>query len=358
MLCLPELLKLPEKLNISSASESLLGLSSLRPKRPTTTVYLLLGDGCTGSCGFCSMGSHRGLERPKQGSVRLSRVDWPSRPTEVVLEALKGLAAASEQGFRPRVCLQAVQDRRDQVLALLQQILPFGFTVSVSAHVRHRGDVEDYISAGADRVGISLDAATWETYRMRKRPDLSSDEAQASFVERIELILQCAQDFPGHITTHLIRGLGEDEADFFRTLSRLTARGALVGLFAFTPLPATPMQDSPRPDPGSYRRIQLASFLLSAGFPEECFSLRDRRIADLLLTREQRDRLIAMISDGTLRHAFRTSGCPDCNRPYYNDSPMETPYNFAGPLTSAEFTAALYLADLPVIHCLNPHVLI
>jgi biotin synthase len=37
---------------------------------------------------------------------------------------------------------------------------------------------------------------------------------------------------------------------------------------------------------------------------------------------------------------FRTSGCPDCNRPLYNERPGGPMYNYAEPLTGVETVAA------------------
>ncbi len=38
---------------------------------------------------------------------------------------------------------------------------------------------------------------------------------------------------------------------------------------------------------------------------------------------------------------FRTSGCPDCNRPYYNERPGGVMYNYPRPLTAVEAAAEL-----------------
>jgi biotin synthase len=38
---------------------------------------------------------------------------------------------------------------------------------------------------------------------------------------------------------------------------------------------------------------------------------------------------------------FRTSGCPNCNRPYYNERPGGHMYNFAAPLNSNDINLAL-----------------
>jgi biotin synthase len=39
--------------------------------------------------------------------------------------------------------------------------------------------------------------------------------------------------------------------------------------------------------------------------------------------------------------AFRTSGCPDCNRPFYNERPGGPMYNYARPLTPDEACRAI-----------------
>jgi biotin synthase len=40
--------------------------------------------------------------------------------------------------------------------------------------------------------------------------------------------------------------------------------------------------------------------------------------------------------------AFRTSGCPDCNRPFYNEQPSGPMYNFPRPLTEEEAARAIW----------------
>jgi biotin synthase-related radical SAM superfamily protein len=39
--------------------------------------------------------------------------------------------------------------------------------------------------------------------------------------------------------------------------------------------------------------------------------------------------------------AFETSGCADCNRPYYNEQPGGPLYNYPRPLTSEETQRAI-----------------
>lgn len=41
--------------------------------------------------------------------------------------------------------------------------------------------------------------------------------------------------------------------------------------------------------------------------------------------------------------AFRTYGCPDCNRPLYNEKPRQIPYNYPRVLTEEEHIMAIDL---------------
>jgi biotin synthase-related radical SAM superfamily protein len=45
-----------------------------------------------------------------------------------------------------------------------------------------------------------------------------------------------------------------------------------------------------------------------------------------------------ILADGV---AFQTSGCPDCNRPFYNERPGGPMYNYPEPLTSQQIKAAI-----------------
>jgi biotin synthase len=53
----------------------------------------------------------------------------------------------------------------------------------------------------------------------------------------------------------------------------------------------------------------------------------------------------AVLADG---EAFRTAGCPACNRPFYNERPGGTMYNYARELTADEAAQALQEAELEV----------
>lgn len=84
------------------------------------------------------------------------------------------------------------------------------------------------------------------------------------------------------------------------------------------------MQGDSPPPLGSYRRLQVARHLLMqevASPGDFRFSIQGR-LVDFGLAGSQLENALA---DG---QAFRTSGCPGCNRPYYNEPPRGPLYNF------------------------------
>jgi biotin synthase-related radical SAM superfamily protein len=115
-----------------------------------------------------------------------------------------------------------------------------------------------------------------------------------------------------------------------------------VGLFAFTPVRGTAMQDIPPPPLDVYRRTQVARYLICghlARAADFIFSSEGRLISfNLLPLREH-------LADG---RAFRTSGCPDCNRPFYNERPGGVMYNYPRLLTPTEVERAIAELDIEV----------
>ncbi len=77
--------------------------------------------------------------------------------------------------------------------------------------------------------------------------------------------------------------------------------------------------------------MQAAHWLLAGGWTR-AEALRLARRGDHLL-RPPEATLVDLLAAG---EAFRTSGCPDCNRPYYNERPGGPLYNYPRPLTASE----------------------
>jgi biotin synthase len=260
--------------------------------------------------------------------MALSRVNWPSWNQDEILDAVE--MAYAEDRIQ-RCCLQVTVSPRalDKVMEITGR-LGHRLPVSVSV-VASPAQVKELLDSGAERVGLSLDAANEEAYRWVKGGDLRT---------ALGIIQKTALLFPGRITTHLMVGLGETEEEMVRMIALLLRWGVTPSLFALTPIRGTAMQDESPPSLESYRRLQVARYLLVQGVcsVEDLSYSEQGRLVDFGLPRSELEEALA---DG---EAFQTSGCPGCNRPYYNEPPRGPLYNYPRPLTGREVSDALNAA--------------
>jgi len=352
---------LRDKINVSIGTAAVLGLADVRMDAAPTTAYLMLGGRCRMACAFCAQARTSAVLSKTKGSAqainpstalrrgsgqgsgqRLSRITWPPFDEREVLDRLGEAAARGD--FR-RVCLQvtAGQDYFRRTFQLVEAVhgvcdLP----VDAAILPRNVGQVEALLDAGVEHVGFGLDAACKRVFRQVKRarpepsPERSRRESRRDNWERnLKLVEEAARRFPGHVAVHFIVGLGETEREMAAMIQRMHDLGVVVGLFAFTPVRGTAMQHQPPPPLDTYRRMQVARHLIShdrATLQDFSFSAEGR-----LVSFGQPD-LAKMLTDGV---AFQTSGCPDCNRPFYNERPGGPLYNYPRPLTPAEALRAV-----------------
>ena len=293
-----------------------------------TTAYLLAGESCQMSCAFCSQGK-KGYSGLKLS--RLSRISWPAFKWPRVTSAL---AEARGRGLK-RVCLQAVKyaGSRNELKNHLGQIRgSCNLPVSVSAWLTSVKEVQELFESGAQRVAVAIDVVNPEAFARYKGGRQE---------ERLRLLFKSAEKYPGKISTHLICGLGESEKEMLSLINSFLAAGITTGLFAFTPLQGTVLEKSAPPALDTYRRVQIGHYLLRTKkaaladfqFSEGNFTgcaLQDSVFKEVLKSGE----------------AFQTSGCPDCNRPYYNDHPGRLLYNYHYPPSGSETEAAILQSGL------------
>lgn len=305
---------------VSSGTLSVLGLVDSHIDAPPTTAYLMVGGRCRRDCAFCAQ-----ARSSKASGLALSRVNWPSWDEDQVLAAVK---QAYEAKKIRRCCLQVTVspgylERVKDIAARLAQQVPLGASVVASPD-----QASQLLEAGLDRVGLALDGTSEGVYEKVKGGRL--DQA-------VSVIEEAARRFPGRIVSHLIVGLGETEEDMVRMVARLHGWGVTVALFAFTPIPGTAMEHVAPPDLNTYRRVQVARHLVVqnlAGVADLAFSAQGKIVSFGLAD----DKLRALLSDGK---AFETSGCPGCNRPYYNEPPSGPLYNYPRVLSSRELRRAM-----------------
>jgi len=291
---------------------------------PTTAHLLTYHEGkCNANCQFCPQA--RGSTADPQ---MLSRVVWPRCDFERVLSALE------KNDEFVRICIQTVNYEGvvGDVCELVTQIKNRCDTaISVSCQPLEIEDIEKLREVGAERVSIALDAATPELFDQLKGKGVGSRYTWDGHIKALDAARTI---FGDKVSTHLIVGLGESEQDMIQTIQFLHDRGVTIGLFAFTPIAGTPLANKPQPDVASYRRIQLARYLIVKGISEaKRMKFEDGKIADFGASQEE---LCTAANSG---EPFRTSGCPGCNRPFYNESPRGPIYNYPRKPTSKEIAA-------------------
>ncbi len=303
---------------VSLGTAGVLGLIDVPLDVAPTTAYVMLGERCAANCAFCSQarGSH-------SRANMLSRVTWPPFRAADVADAC---ADAFTRGDIGRACFQVTIGRGmlEHTIAAVRGLAERSpVPISASVMPRRLDYVADLLEAGVERVTIALDAATEAVFRRCK---------SGNFRRVLTLLEASAAAYPGHVGTHLIVGLGETEREMVERVQWGLDRGIMVGLFAFTPVPGTAMEGVSQPPLDVYRRVQAARWLMARGLAraEEMVFDDASRIIGLGLSEKE---LAQLLADG---EAFRTAGCPDCNRPYYNERPGGPMHNYPRPLTQAE----------------------
>ncbi|MDA8442270.1 MAG: radical SAM protein [Peptococcaceae bacterium] len=306
----------------SAGTAKVLGIKELKTDALPTTAYLMAGERCSNDCSFCP--------QARSSSARsdlLSRVTWPSYEPETVLA---GVARAFQTELLERACFQVVNSSEAMVEMhwFVDQLrVKSAIPVCVSCAVGSLEGVARLLEQGADHVSIALDAGCERIYATHKG---------GVWEHKITLLSAAAMAFPGKIATHLIVGLGESEAEMLATIQTMLDMGVIVALFAFTPVRGTKLEKSAPPAIGHYRRIQAAAYLMRLGLIRyEVMSFHAGELIDFGIPAEE---WYAALAEG---EAFRTSGCPGCNRPYYNEKPGGVMYNYPVPLTVKQAEQAM-----------------
>ncbi len=306
---------------VSIGTAAVLGLADVAMNAAPTTAYLMLGGRCVMDCGFCAQ-----ARSSQANALKLSRVTWPEfdQPQTLAL-----LAKAVERGDIRRCCLQVTVaegsfQRTLEVIRAVRETCDVPLDAAILP--QNMAQIEELLAAGVDHIGFGLDAACERVFQRAKG---------GSWVRTLSLIEKAARRFPGHVAVHLIVGLGETERKMAEMIQRMHDLGIVVGLFAFTPVRGTHLGDASPPSISTYRRMQVAQYLITnnlARIENFTFSATGQLLSFNL------PRLPELLADGG---AFQTSGCPDCNRPFYNERPGGTMYNYPKALTPQQIEVAI-----------------
>ncbi|MHB8106642.1 MAG: hypothetical protein ACYDH4_04340 [Candidatus Cryosericum sp.] len=317
-------------LRASIGTLAVLGLRDIRMAASPTTAYLMVGGQCSSDCAYCGQG--RGAAGDHS---RLSRISWPEVGEDGLVDAL-----AVHPGAFQRICFQTTASRGvlRQLLALVTRIRGASdVPISVSYRVTTFEEAEMLFSAGVQRIGVAIDCCSEPLY-----PQLRG----GSLTDSVALVTGLAGQYPGRISTHLIIGLGEGEMEAANLILRLHQAGVLVSLFAFTPVRGTRMEHHAPPELVSYRKLQLLLGLLDC--QEEMH---------FCITYDSGKNIHGLgLDEGQVRSflhghfVFVTHGCPGCNRPFYNEAPGGTMFNYPNvPLQEVGREIDRFIDDLKAI---------
>ncbi|HBU06807.1 MAG TPA: radical SAM protein [Candidatus Magasanikbacteria bacterium] len=286
------------KIRVSLGSAAILGLRELKMTALSQTIYLMNSGGCEFNCSFCAQAKCATSEQDK-----LSRVSWPEYDLDIVLQALK-----EKQNNYKRICFQVVNSPRifktlAETTKKIRESTPHS-QIAITIRTYKPEDIEAVFNAGADEVGLSIDAVNEEQFAKIKGGNLKIYQ---------DFILHTADKYPGKIATHLIVGMGETEKEMVDMIQELHEHEVIIALFAFTPVKGAKLEFKQEPNISSYRRIQVALYLVRNNLDKSFVYNDNGQITNFGYNKEE---LVNILKDSNV---FETSGCKDCNRPYYNE---------------------------------------
>jgi len=323
MHCFPES---PQFIQTSLAGAICLGLEKGKFARGAncTCLNLLLTykNGCRAACSYCGLARTRKTDE----SETFIRVKWPTFPLEDILKQMQ----TGRHLFR-RICVSMITHEQSvaDICTVMRECrkktnLPVSGLICPTV-MCGKPDLEAIKDAGADRIGIAIDAATRELFEMHRGQGVGGPHNWDQFWQT----LAEAVDVFGHYKAgvHLIVGLGETEAEMVQTISRADGLGVLTHLFSLFPEAGTRIEKNSQPPLGKYRRVQLARYLINGGIisQQSIQFTPEGKIADFGVEIEK------YFEEGL---AFMTSGCPGedgrlaCNRPFANERPSGVMRNY------------------------------
>ncbi len=316
----------PEYIQTSLAASLTLGFQqgSFHRNAKLKGLNLLLHyeEECLGRCHFC------GLSRSRREGPRgktFIRVDWPIYPLEEIIDKSK----MKDQIHR--VCISMITHPKAlkdtlYIIRRFKEETDLAISVLITPTLIHNdGSLGAMKKAGADRVGIAIDAATPELFDRLRGKGVEGPHRWEHYWDVVRMAVGVFGRF--HVGIHLIVGLGETEKEMAEAIQRGQEMGSYAHLFSFFPEKGSPMENHSPPPLGQYRRIQLARWIIN-----------EARGSVNQMTFDETGKLVDFgMEVSPLIHTgepFMTSGCPGrdgkvaCNRPYGNERPSEPIRNF------------------------------
>ena len=288
-------------------------------------LLMTYADGCRANCSFCGLAAEKYTLPARRNFIR---VPWKTFQTQEVIDAME-----NAPDYVSRVCISMITHPRakNDVLQLCRQLADLtdkSISLLIAPTLLKKDDLKSMKDSGADRIGVAIDAATKEIFQQLRGKAVHGPHRWEQYWKIYGEALDIFGE--GMAGVHLICGLGETEKELVSTIARARSMGGCTHLFSFFPEAGSAMENHPAPHIGSYRRIQLARWLIDndrIDLKSMKFDSLERVIYFGLSDTELQDVILTGVP-------FETSGCPGpngkvaCNRPYGNEKPGALIRNF------------------------------
>lgn len=316
----------PEYVRISLAAAMTLGFIQGRffrnAKLYCLNFLLTYSNGCAGRCAYCGLSQGRETGRAWEAQSFI-RVDWPTMSLNEIISRMSCEPCSHVE----RVCVSMVTNGRAardtiNIVRRLREKTD-AISVLVAPTIIDKKWLLEVKGAGADKVGVAIDAATQELFQRLRGRGVLGPHRWEKYWRTIDEAVRTFGRY--NVGIHLIVGLGEREQDMIETIQRAYDMGALTHLFSFFPEEGSSMQGYSQPPIGSYRRVQLARDLINKGMTT----------ADKMRFNVEGKLTEFGVDGGMLDEAidsglpFMTSGCSTkkresaCNRPFSDFTPYQ-----------------------------------
>jgi len=279
-------------------------------------------DGCVGRCAYC--GLSRARERTQSWRDQsFIRVDWLTFKMDEIMNRMDSKLCSHVE----RVCISMVTHRKAprDTLTIARRLHDRIDAVSVliAPTIVDRNWLLQARESGADKVGIAIDAATPELFQELRGKGVLGPHRWERYWKTVE---EAVQVFGRHnVGIHLIVGLAETEREMIETIQKAYNIGALSHLFSFFPEEGSLMHQHKQPSIGSYRRVQLARYLINKDITS-ADRMKFDRDGKLVGLGTDENALDTAIDSGL---PFMTSGCSSknmenaCDRPFSDSTPYQ-----------------------------------
>ncbi|MBU3902092.1 MAG: radical SAM protein, partial [Candidatus Thermoplasmatota archaeon] len=223
-----------------------------------------------------------------------------------------------------RICVQTLKYPKlvDDLVYMISRIKErTNIPVSACLNPLDKKSLKRLKVAGLGGVGVGLDCASEKIFKKMKPSFKWNDYIK---------FLNDVTDVFGSGSAHLIAGLGETDEEIIKMFQKIVDINCYPALFAFTPVKGINI-DYPQPGIERYRAIQLARYLIVNNMARyEDMVFENGKLSSI--------NILSSVLEDVLKNGkpFQTSGCPDCNRPFYNEKPGGIMYNYPYPLKKDE----------------------